>query len=299
MSEDLFRIHCRQCGSPLTRPLRERRPGAITSEHVGWFRYGHSIQPSGGKGWLAPIEVVPGDAANAIYFSSGDLASAALPHRYKSAGCCGPEARHGPNLLCHGCGAWALLYNESCYSRHFVAGRLDEIELRPLGAPCPPTRDDGFARDEEHWTRVALEQPGVCAWRDVFDRLILRFLPRFAEAGRGLELWPTHPSEVVKADGETIFEILSIVLEHALEVCRGKVELRLGGHAYQKMVILVCRDAMPEASESRLPAAAHRLAESLGADLSERREFRNLDITLTVPSEPIPLKPVAGPAPVD
>lgn len=129
----LFRLHCRNCGAALTRPMREFHPSAATP---GSFRFGRTIAPSQ-RARPTQVDVIPGErevVEAACFFPQDSLAGSALPLRWdtKSEGCCGPEATGGPNVLCHGCGCWALFYNETCYSPTFFAGRPTEVELRPV-----------------------------------------------------------------------------------------------------------------------------------------------------------------------
>lgn len=171
-----YRLHCKVCDSVLTRPIREYHP--TTASKAGNFRYGARIRP-GSQARPTAVDVLPGDARDAYFLSAGVLDQAATPLTWdtSSEGCCGPEACRGPNVLCHGCGSWALFYNETCYSPTFFAGRPTEVELRE----CDPAERSSREHALEVADSVSLEATvlgrGV-SMRTALSWRPLRFQPR-------------------------------------------------------------------------------------------------------------------------
>lgn len=288
----LYRLHCRSCGSVLTRPMREYHPRAVSNR--GCFRYGRSIAP-GTEMRPTQVDVLPGDAQvtdNAVFFSLAELDGAAIPLTWNtsSEGCCGPEARAGANVMCHGCGSWALFFNETCYSPSFYAGRPEEVELRECDLAARHSRPEP-ARDKEHWQRVALEQPGVVDLSDVMERVLAHLAPRFAEAGKLLDTgWVGGGA--VRIDPEITFETVCLLLEHALEVAGG---VRLDSNVLGRGVSIrvLCHAPVRSDAEATVPSKANHLARALGGEIHPWRfPDGDFQLVLEIPRKPIPLKPV-------
>lgn len=283
-----YRLHCRACDSVLTRPIREFHPQAATP---GNFRYGATIRP-GSSTRPSPVDVLPGEAREAYFLSAGVLDGAATPLTWdtRSEGCCGPEARGGPNVLCHGCGAWALFYNETCYSPTFFAGRPTEVELRE----CDPA--ERYSRpapehDKEHWRRVALEQPGVVDLSEVVDRVLEQVRPDFDRAGKSLEIG-TLRGGAARIDPEDTFHAARLLLDHALEVAGGaSLDATVQGRGVSMRI--VCGSPVRSDAEETIPEEARRRARALGGQIHPWRfPDGDFQMVLEIPRDPIPLKPV-------
>lgn len=276
--------------------MRERDPGGRETggrETGDQFRYG-DVMPSEPVRGASAVDVLPGDAADALFFHQDQLAGAAIPLRWntRSEGCCGPEARFGPNVMCHGCGAWVMFYNETCYSPRFFAARPSEVETREVD-PAAAGQVDTAERSKKHWANVALSLPGVVSWKRLVEELVEDAQPLLEARGGRFEVCPPRDEDVARIDRAKALEAARHLLEHALEVAGGPFELRAGVGGAEARIELRCRAPLAPNAVEGIPSIAHRCArEQSGQITTWRFPDGDLVFTLTLAAPPIPLKPV-------
>jgi len=129
LSRQRIRLHCRQCGSPVSKPIRETLETTTHPNSPGqyaWlYRVGCEASLRGQSRTDPEIGV--------LTLKRRDLDGSVLPleHHPDRIGCCGFPGGTEPNIKCHGCGHWILVDIEDCQAPAMTAARTKEIELRP------------------------------------------------------------------------------------------------------------------------------------------------------------------------
>ena len=130
MTRPRVRLHCRFCGSPVSKPLLETSESAIRTPDAGtytWlYRVGCEVSRQGQQRTDPEVGV--------LRFKRRDLDGSVLPvvHHPDRIGCCGFPGGTEPNIRCHECGHWILVDIEDCQAPRMTAARTKEIELRSV-----------------------------------------------------------------------------------------------------------------------------------------------------------------------
>ena len=124
------RLHCRSCGSPVSKPLveaTESRSGLpVAGTYVWLYRVGPEVSRQRRR--------LAGPDVGILRIKRRDLDGSVLPleHHPDRVGCCGFPGGTEPNIRCHACGHWVLVDIEDCQAPAMTAARTNEIEVRPV-----------------------------------------------------------------------------------------------------------------------------------------------------------------------
>lgn len=127
--ERTVQLHCRFCGSQVSKPLRETLETVTHPSSPGYYAWFHRSDSEAGV----------------LTLKRQDLSGSVLPleHHPDRIGCCGFPGGSKPNIKCHGCGNWVLVDIEDCQAPRMTAARTKEVEIRPVSSGGGPVAEAG------------------------------------------------------------------------------------------------------------------------------------------------------------
>ena len=129
MTRQPMRLHCRQCGSPVSKPILEASETTTHPSSHGSYAWLYRV----GREASVRGQTRTGPEAGVLTLKRRDLDGSVLPleHHPDRLGCCGFPGGVEPNIKCHGCGHGILVDIPDCQASAMTAARTKEIELRP------------------------------------------------------------------------------------------------------------------------------------------------------------------------